>query len=376
MSGDWRVIAQRVLTGEFLSMDLPLNGATTIRELSGPGGISGTIEPELTMALADDGRPIIEEWSTALYVDRDGEITAGGIVTSLDFENTALQVNAPGFAAYPNGQPFLADYFPDEFEDPVDTFKAVWDHLQSYPDGNLGMTVVGDSTYMVLSNGSGPYRILLIDTADCGEQLASIAQVAPFDFAEKHRWNAAKTAIAHTIEVGFPRLGRKRDDLRFVAGENVVSISTIQADGEKFANEVYFIGQGSGPTVYKASAAVRDGRLRRATVVTKKAATQGLTNLGARAELRAREMKLDISEVTINDDPNARISAIQPGDDVLVDVEVPWLGHLKMWLRVLSIEESADNAGRATLKTQRSDSFTYAAGTNPNTNGDPVVVIL
>jgi hypothetical protein len=380
----WRVIAQRVLTGEFLSWELPLTGATRSRELSGPGGVYGTINPELQHVLADDGLPLIEEWRTALYIEEAGEIRAGGIVQTVSGEGPALTVNAPGFSSYPTGMPIVSDYTPADFEDPAVVVKNLWTQLQSFPDGNLGLTVNTPrdshgnfgSTYMVLSNGTGPYKVSWWEFRDYGEELNNILQACPMDYTERHVWNSSHDTIQHYLDLGFPRCGTRRADLRLAESENVVSFAPIAADGQRFSNEVHVVGSGEGSTMIHAVNAVRDGRLRRPTVVARKAATQGLADMFAANERRARELKLDIAEVQIIDHPNARLGQINPGDDLPIEVEVPWFGDVRMWLRVLAIEESVDDPGRATLKTQRADFFSYASATNLNPDGSKAVITL
>lgn len=373
----WRVIAQRITTGDFLSWDLPLSGATHSRELGGPGGVNGQIAPELRHAIADDGRPLLEEWTTALYIEESGSIRHGGIVQSLSAEGSTLSVTAPGFMSYPTGVPIITDYLPEDFEDPVAAFRNLLAHLQAFPDGDIGLTVdAGASTYMVLSNGAGPYTIAGSEYRDYGNELNNIALATPFDFTETHEWNGAHTAIDHSIKIGFPRLGGRRFDLRFAQGENIIGFSPVGADGAKFSNEVHVLGDNPGVGSPRAVSAVRDGRLRRPVVVTKKVDTDALAKVYADQERRTRELKVDIGEVQVREHPNAPLAAIQPGDDVYTEVEVPWFGEVAMWLRVLSVEQSIDQPGRATLKTQRSEAFAYASATNPSADGSPIVVTI
>lgn len=371
----WRIIAQRVPTGELLDWNVPLGRQTTSRELSGPGGVFGAVETEVLRSVADDGRPLLEEWSTALYVEEDGEIRAGGIIQKIDYEGPVKAVEAPGFLSYPEGIPFMDNYLPAQgYEDPTKVYENIWNHVQSFPDSNLGVRIDRPDTWMVLSSGSGPFTIRDHEARDCGDTLNSIAQACPFDFVEKHEWaDDSRSRVDHKIEIGFPRLGRKRDDLRFTDSENIVSFSTITADGNRFANDVYVFGQGQGTSMRRSRAVKRDGRLRRATVVQLPAhGGQTYLNRLANRELLTRDLLHDISEVKITDSPNARISAIRPGDDVRVQVEVPWLGDVDLWLRVLAVDEAGEDPGRAVLKTQRSDFFAYSSAESPT--GEKVAI--
>jgi hypothetical protein len=142
---EWRYIAQRVLTGEFLHQDLPIDRGPIGWDLSGPGSFSGTIAPDLGSMRADDGRLLLEEWGTYIYAEADGEIKWGGIVVSSKFEDHKWTVEAAGFTTYPHGLPYTSTYRGVR-QDPAAIVRHLWEHLQSKPDGNLGVVVTGSTT--------------------------------------------------------------------------------------------------------------------------------------------------------------------------------------------------------------------------------------
>ena len=376
LTAAWRVHAQRITTGEWLTRDLPLSVPTTLRSLSGPGGVFGVLNPEQLRLTANDGRPLIEEWTTALYVEEDGELRGGGIVNKVERDGPVKTIDAAGFSAYPVGIPYMDDYRPGGFPDPLDVFRHLWDYVQGFPDGDIGMRVTGTAeTWMRLSSGSGPWGITPWENRDVGGTMDDLARTVPFDFVEQHKWADAKhRTVDHTLRVGFPRIGRRRTDLRFADGENIEAFSPIAADGDQYANDVYGFGRGEGRGMLRSRASVRDGRLRRVAVINRKAATQGILDRETQRQLRARRLLLDIREVTVRDHRNARLAALQPGDEILVDLEVPWEGDVRMWLRVLSIQETGDQPGVAVLSTQRADMFTYASDRSPT--GEPQVITL
>lgn len=377
MSTEWRVHAQRILTGEWLTRDLPLSRPTTTRELSGPGGVSGVLEPEMLHLTANDGRPMIEEWSTALYVEEAGQIRGGGVVNKVGRQKATKSIEAVGFCGYCSGVPYMGEYRPaDGFPDPIDVFRHLIAYPQTYPDGDIDLSVTGTAeSWLRLSSGSGPFIMTPFENRDCGDTMNQIAQATPFDYLERLTWaNAARDTVRREVQVGFPRIGRRRHDLRFADGENIVDFDAIVADGSRYANDVYGMGLGEGRGMLRSRASVRDGRLRRPAVVSRKAATQGLLDRETQRELRTRQLLLDISEVTVADHINARIAAISPGDDVLVDLDVEWEGRVRMWLRVLAVQEAGDAPGIAVLKTQRSELFDYRSPASPT--GEPQVMTL
>lgn len=351
---------QRITTGEWISRDFDLGQGTITRALSSPGGIQGVIEPELRQRVHSDGLRILEKWATAIYAERDGQIRAGGIVVDLGYEGGPVSIDTPGFTTYPHGIPYaLATNFGRV--DPLDVVRHIWNHLQSYSNGNLGVVVDSTTSPRRIGDNANPYGLLWWETPDCGTEIDNLARETPFDYAEEHAWaNSAKSAVTHRLRLGYPRLGRRRDDMRFVEGENVTETVPIDDAGSEHANDFLGIGKGEGAAMIHSNIAFVDGRLRRAKVITDKTADKRrIDAILAYHQQRASEVQ-DIEEVHIIDHPNARIAAIDPGDDIALDIDQPSFGRRRIWLRVLAITES-DDGFTATLSTQRSSAFTYSA---------------
>lgn len=388
-----RVIAQRVLTGEFLSWDVPLGDGKAVRELSGPGGITGVIEPRDARLIGDDGLPLIEEWSTALYFEDDnGDLPGGGLVTRME-ETTdgALKIEAPGFSTYPHGIVHADTHKFALDADALDVYRYLWDYVQSFKDGDLGVTVDGlDSGEKVSSvvtkdikfknvqshmeiikpkktAGLKPndevtvrfdkaYRLPWWEFRDCGEEMDSMLELATADYIERHSWNGDHTAINHHIDLGVPRLGKKRRDLRFAEGENVVAALPLTIDGDEFAQVVYGVGRGEGRKIRHSRVGQRDHRLRRTALFVDKHAHQKKIDRLTRREFNRRSGTKTFDTVLIRDHENARIGQINPGDDILIEADLDWHGRVRIWSRVLSIETSVID-DTAVLRVKRSDSF-------------------
>jgi len=357
----WRFIAQRALTGEFLDLELPLALSSLKWDLSGPGSLVGTVAPDTGALRAPDGRLLLEEWGTLVYAEADGEIRWGGIVISSGFQGPEWTIEAAGFTTYPHGLPFL-DTLSEVGADPADVVRKLWQHVQAHPDGNLGVQVVGSTGARLGTpkvdgdNTSGPYELLWWDAPDVGQEIDSLAQEASFDYVEEHAWDGDE--ISHTVRIGYPRLGRFRDDLAFVQGDNVSNVVAPTIDGDDFANEVVGLGAGEGRAALRRSTAVRDGRLRRARVYSGKDVTSA-ARLDAliRDELQRRRDTLTIDSVEVTDHPNAPIGSWAVGDDVLIQAELPWLGDVELRCRITAWELLSDSRARLTLA--RSSSFTY-----------------
>jgi len=478
---EWRFIAQRALTGEFLEMELPLSVSSLKWDLSGPGSLTGTVEPDTGVLRAPDGRLLLEEWGTYLYAEADGEIRWGGIVVSSKFDGARYQIEAAGFSTYPHGLPYQSTYSRANI-DPAQIIRDIWAHVQSHPDGDLGVQVVGstkarkgsdstakladatadynaaksayDSANATLKSrrtaetnarkvysdrvaartaaskaltaakktknpaqiaaaqaayndavaavnaqksvvnsaaaatdaqaavvadrkavrdkasdaraaarkaekaDGGAYALNWWDTPDCGDEIDKLAQETPLDYVESHAWNSTRTAISHRVTIHYPRAGRRRTDLRFVLGDNVLDLAAPQIDGDEFANEVVGIGSGEGKGALRRTTAVRDGRLRRTAVLKgKRVAVASRLDAMIRDELRARQGDLQIESVEVVDHPNAPIGAWAIGDDVLIQAELPWLDDVSLWCRITGWELLSES--RARLSLARADSFTY-----------------
>lgn len=139
----WRYLIQRALTKQWLHTDLPLARTSGPRwELSAAGSLAGTIAPNIVEMEAEDGRPLLEEWSSLIHVEADGIIRWSGIVVSSKFVGAQWQIEAAGFATYPFGLPFT-DLWELAHVDPGQIVADLWAHIQNYPEGDLGVEVDG-----------------------------------------------------------------------------------------------------------------------------------------------------------------------------------------------------------------------------------------
>lgn len=369
----WRYLAQRLTgdgKGEFIDMALPLAGVQIEDVLSGPGRISGAIAPEVMRLKGPDGRPLLEEWSTAIYAEKDGEIRGGGILVHSEFTGAEWRLDAMGFCGYAQGMPYTDSTF-FVGADPADIFRHAWDHLQSQLGGNIGLVVDGTTTPLRLGtaldqieydtqNGpmrfeSGPYKLTWYLTDDIGRALDDLAAQTPFEYLEEHTWKGE--TIEHRLRLGYPTVGVRRPELRFVIGENVSTVPTLERDGEDYANEILALGAGEGRDMVRATDARPDGRLRRVAVVTDKTArSPSAAQSLARQELALRQGIEGIADLSVRDHPHARIGSWRPGDEIRVQGKLGWI-DLDAWCRVLSTTISPDDPSVAQLTIARSETI-------------------
>lgn len=352
----WRFAAYRMVgdgTQTKLHPDVPLSGAVVDVELSGPGGISATLKPELQGMKTAAGGPLFVPWSTAIYAIRDGHIRQGAILTNLPEDGPQLGLECVGFTGYATGQPYTAD---NSWvgADPLNLTRHIWAHLQSKPSGNLGLVVDGTTSPVRVGkaavNGNtskeeGPYTLGWWENHDLGKEIDDLATSTPFDYLALHQFdNGTSGGIAHRLQLGYPTIGRRRTDLRFVYGENIFDQPTIDYDGEDYADEVLLLGAGEGRKMVRGlQQRAGAGRLRRSIVIEDKSKTSVATaNRAAQDELSYRLGDADLSSLVVTNHPNAPQGSYQVGDEIEVLTKKGWHDGLRIWVRILAVSTNTE----------------------------------
>lgn len=407
----WRYYAMR-WTGQWLHRDLPLRDVDIEHTLSGPGGLTASIEPTYR-DLQADGAPILREWDTIILAEASGQLRGGGILTGMEIVGDALKLDCVGFTGYAAGMPLVSTLTwggptggtSGNGIDPAVVQDALWAHLQSQPDGNLGVTLAPLSTPYRLGawhnarrlndDGTlGPakevqdppipidrvwqagdrrppaaqgktlywqYQLPWWDDIEVGARFDELCSQTPIEYREHWQWATPnRDAVVMRIDRGYPRLGRRQSGLRLVEGENVIETVTLQRNGEEFANVVAAYGAGEGSKQLRQTVSQRDGRLRRvrpldASDITTTAALKA----AAADELGRASQLVNITGFTIRDHPNAQVGSFGVGDDVLIQTTYGWQ-PTSMWVRILSYSYSPDD-DTAQVSCTRSDSFDYSA---------------
>lgn len=372
MPGDWRFFAERVDgrgAPTLLEGDLPLSDVTVTTALSGPGGLTATVAPEIARLQAGDGARILEPWATQVWAEVDGQVVGGGLLVTPGFSESKLSLDCVGLGGYPKGMPYDGDRSWVDV-DPLDIVRHVWEHLQSQPGGQLGVVVdmttspvrIGEPETTAsfttdagvdVSFQAGPFRLNWWTHDDLGQVLDTLARDTPFDSVLTHAWSG--DTLTHRLQLGQPSLGRRRDDLRFVLGENLQVVPEVTSDGDGFANAVRTLGSGEGRDMVRADAAVLDGRVRRVvTVAEKSARSPAAAAARARRELAVRQGLRDVSTVVVREHANAPLGSWALGDEINIQAETGW-AEVDLWVRVVAQAVSPDSGDTATLTVLRSD---------------------
>ena len=99
--------------------------------------------------------------------------------------------------------------------------KAQYDLAREIRDDMENQVKTGQEQWDLLYGDHKPYELLWWESPDCGSEIDSLATQVPFDYRERHQWNADRTEVEHFLDMAHPMLGRRRPDLRFAVGENV-----------------------------------------------------------------------------------------------------------------------------------------------------------
>lgn len=395
----WRYFATRLHgdgTETLLDADVPLEDVQIEDVLSGDNAISGKIAPVYARLLAADGKPLFREWSTALYAENDGDIRGGGILTHSGFDGPEWGIEAVGFTGYARDLPWTSASptvnNPPGWNvpagkdgsgfgvkvDPLDMARVIWDQIQEHPGGNIGLVwadtdtggkvTIGTSLKQVefdtqsgpVSFEAGPYKLNWYSNHDLAGDIDDLASETPFDYHERHYWKADGT-IGHFVDLGYPKIGRRREDLRFVFGVNIFDPVTLDRDGDLYASGTMVLGAGDGPSMIKSirePASRPDGRLRRiAVVVDDTIKSRKRADARADAENQWRARLDDIDTVVVQDHPNAPLGAAKVGDTIRVEGQGDWVG-IDMWVRILAIAFQPANGNVAEYTVARTDKLT------------------
>lgn len=199
------------------------------------------------------------------------------------------------------------------------------------------------------------------ENPDIAELINSYATEAPFDFIEQIAWaDDTKEDVVLSLRVGYPRLGRRRDDLAFVEGENVVIPTPLDSGGTDYVNAITALGSGDGKDQLRVQVSRDDGRLRREATITDTSITD-TTKLKAWAtdQLNLRSGLANLSQVIVRQHANAPIGSYDIGDDIPVDITSGWAKDQRVWVRITEMStEIATNL--TTLTVKLSSSFSYA----------------
>jgi len=201
------------------------------------------------------------------------------------------------------------------------------------------------------------YKLNWYEDLDLGATLDDLAANTPFDWHLTSRWDA-NDEIRHHIRLGYPRIGRRRDDLRFVVGENIRTVPAMERDRTEYADEVLVLGAGEGSSMIRGMAfRPNSNRVRKVAVISDpNLKTVAEANQRAELEVSKRSKLEHITEIVLSDHPHAPLGSVDLGDEILVEGDIGWV-EFSIWCRVIARAMSPDDGDSQVLTILRSDAI-------------------
>lgn len=360
----WRYFATRFDGAggeEIIDLELPITSPSLTKVLSGPRQMTCSIPFDVPRLVRADGTPLLQRWGTGIYAEDENEqIRGGGFLVDYSIEpDGSLSLDISGPTTYLKDMPYTAsDYWIDA--DPLDIYRAAWAHVQSQAGGNAGILIdpakspvrIGtqlENVDFVTGEGervafeAGPYKMNWYTTDDIGGKMDTLAKDTPFDYLETSYWEGDRPR--HLIQLGYPEIGVRREELRFVLGENVFQIPSRAYAGSAVASEVQVLGTGEGRDKKRGYATrAPSGHLRRVLQVddgTLK--SQADVQRRAAQELQAATGVGTFSELVVKDHDFARIGTFDVGDEILYAEKGAW-GTVEDWVRITKITEEPESS--------------------------------
>jgi hypothetical protein len=373
-----RFIIEEARTGEILVRDLIVSNPKIMKRLSGPCIIEFDVDHRHpSIQSADGSGPILlKPWGHWIHAEKTingvRTIVASAIMKpSVPAEDTGLlHVQAEGFSGYPTKIPWLQNWNPIAV-DPFEIFDRVWNHIQSYTHGNMGVQVYSlgednaivmppDSNTLLLpgfSLGLGSQNFIMdffaifirrVDFTDCGDYLNKLARDIPFDYFEESGWNEDYTAIWKRIQLAYPHGGVLQSNLAFRQNENVLKMKERTESEIEYASDIGVRGWFPGK-VYSSILTNADPKRYRRFILEEDAKINSTERSQAQAkrQLSRRQFPSYWETITINiNHPHAPFGTWDVGDQIRVQGIMPWVGDVDQVHKIIawSLDEATSTA--------------------------------
>lgn len=354
----FRFICEEARTGTILSRDLEVSKPKVLRALSGPCNIQFDIDYR---DLANSGI-YFKPYGQIVHVEKiiygERKIWASGIVqpSQIDKKTGVLHLECQGFAGYPKGMPALFNWNPLVI-DPFQVVGKMWDHLQSMPGGDLGVTVYPATSGLEMLPGYAFDGALLnldffavfireSDKVDCQDWIDKLARDIPFDYIEQSAWNSDRSAIDKSIYLGYPIAGAQQDNLAFIVNENVIETSPHIETEIDWASDIIIDGWFPG-TEYSSQLSNADPYRYRRVISQDDARINSDERAAAwaRRKLTKRQTPAYFDSIIVDmGHPNAPFGTYDVGDRIWVKGYMPWVGDINQLHKIIAIAVDEDSS--------------------------------
>lgn len=376
----WRFYAQRPGTGLWLDTNVQLGDPELTWQLSGPSSGKALIPAGLNNStLAEDGENVWGKGNTILYGEEDGNLSWCGWCTAADPDEKGLHLEFVGTTGWLQAIPYNAIMRTWKIN-VFDVVRNLIAHSKKYEPGFDLITHGRDSAWSVgdpqpPNKPRKPHRrkgesvkeyresnryeawekdveawdkkygdrekfeIAWYEAPYVGEELDSLAKEIGFDYRERVKW-LDKGKLTPAFHLDFEdNMVRRRDDIQFVDGVNLVQALDPKDTNDEYANRVIALGAGEGRAMARVAVGGDDGRLYQAKFVQYKT-VKNLTRLRALAKAdhdRVSSTDPTIGSVAVRDIPGfASISSLRVGDEVEV-ISQNTEPNIQAWVRVTAI---------------------------------------
>ncbi|MER6610112.1 hypothetical protein ABT282_30440 [Streptomyces sp. NPDC000927] len=351
---DYRYIVARAATGDVLHWNLPLSEVEYGPEISGPGSLKAILPTSFRRSLSDT----LDAGDTVLLVERNARLDWGGLLWRAEPEGNTLPIEASGFGSYLHRRFDLHGNLdgrgPYIDADPCQVIRDVWTYAQAQPDGDLGVVVDDTKSQAKTGTAKDPYTTSKTDPRNLGDMVDEVADIHDgLEWSETVAWRGRRAE--RRIILGAPRLGRRREDLTFTTGANVVGTPHVIEDADSYAQWVIGLGAGEGKKRKVVVDGVRNGRLRLEHRLETSEKDEAKLKRRARRERLARQVPPTLTELEIIDHPAAPIEALRIGDDVRIRLCEPHTAY-DGWNRIVGWTVrpgEGETPERVTLKLER-----------------------
>ncbi|MGQ3385300.1 hypothetical protein [Glutamicibacter sp. TV12E] len=200
-----------------------------------------------------------------------------------------------------------------------------------------------------LSEEEAEPLILSWDTTDDIQKvIGEMVEAGSIQYREQSRWVGDE--IHHRLEIGSPRLGARRENVRFEIGYNVTAVPSVSFT--EYASGLILFGSGEGDKRIRTERHKNTGKLRRVTTQTEPQATsKAKADSAAETYLKSAQVARSVDRIQITDSSLAEFGTFKPGDEVRVIGSSGWSEDLDIWVLIKSINFSPDG-GNAELEVQ------------------------
>lgn len=374
----WRIWVEDI-HGNILTKDLVPQELSVLRVLSGPAQIEFKVHPKDPSVQMPGGTgPIIFKpfghFIHAVKEDLHGNeiIWATGIFqpSEVDPETGVLSVRATGFSEYPKGLPWLQNWNPIAV-DPFEIVSRIWTHIQSYPQGNLGVTVYPTSSGTQMLPGFAfegenfiqdffAIFIRASDRNDCGEYIDKLARDIPFDYWEESEWNPSTRKVDKRIRLAYPSGGVDQNGIIFRLGENVRAATPKQESEIEWFSDITYKGYFPGK-YYSATIANADPDRLRRVMDEQDLYLNSNERAAAWAKRRLTRRQIPYYFESINVDPyhpNAPFTSYDVGDLIRYQGPMHWKGNINQKHKVMMMGWN-ESQGDLELRLKAEGAFNY-----------------